>query len=387
MIGGASPGGAGSGMAAATSAAARRPIAITMGDPCGIGPEIVLKAFSGGLPAPALVVGDPGLLAREAARLKLPLAIETIASPASLSAGPAPAPFGPAVAPFGAGADAKSLAAAMRAAQDPGLRVPVIATTALPADLPAGRVDARAGDAAYRCIARAAALALRGEVRAVVTAPISKEAMHLAGHDYPGHTELLAELAGGVPVRMMLANSELRTVLVTIHVALREAIASLTVESVLQTIEITDAALRAAGIDAPRVAVAGVNPHAGEAGMFGREEIDVVAPAIARARERGIDASGPHPPDTVFMRARGFARYDVVVAMYHDQGLIPVKYLGIDDGVNVTIGLPFVRTSPDHGTAFDIAGTPGPDGFGAADERSLVAAFRQADAMSARAPR
>jgi len=330
-----------------------KPIAITLGDPCGIGPEIVLKAFGAGLPAPAVVVGDPALLSREVERLRLPLAIRTIAS-------------------------AESLAGA-----SPDATVPVIATTALPDDLPVGSVDARAGDAAYRYVARAAMLAMRGEVRAVVTAPINKEALHRAGHHYPGHTELLAELAGNVPVRMMLANHELRTVLVTIHLALRDALNTLSRELIGETIAITHDALRGAGIAAPRIAVAGVNPHAGEGGAFGREEIDMVAPAIADARAHGIDASGPHPPDTVFMRARGFARYDVVVAMYHDQGLIPVKYLGIDDGVNITIGLPYVRTSPDHGTAFDIAGRLDDHGRGLADERSLIAAIRQADALSA----
>ena len=349
-----------------------KPIAITLGDPCGIGPEVVLKAFAQGLPAPALVVGDPGLLAREAARLKLPLAVRTIASPAAadrtqsgFGAG-IPGAGTPGVGTPGVGSGFGAGAALA------GVDVPVIAVSSLPADLAPGRVDARAGEAAYRAILRASELALRGEVRAVVTAPISKEALNLAGHDYPGHTELLAEIAGGAPVRMMLANHELRTVLVTIHVALREAIAGLTRESIVETIEIADTALRRAGIAAPRVAVAGVNPHAGEAGMFGREEIDVVAPAIAQARERGIDASGPYPPDTIFMRARGFAHFDVVIAMYHDQGLIPVKYLGLDDGVNITIGLPFVRTSPDHGTAFDIAGR------GVADPSSLIAAIRWA---------
>ena len=332
------------------------PIAITMGDPCGIGPEIVLKAFATGLPAPALVVGDPALLAREAARLRLPLAIETIDTPADLSAAAGSA--------------------------DRARRVPVLACAQVP-PLAAGAVDARAGEAAYRSILSAAGLALRGEVRAVVTAPISKEAMHLAGHDHPGHTELLAELAGGVPVRMMLANAELRTVLVTIHLALREAIDALSTARVLETIEITDRALRAAGIARPRIAVAGLNPHAGEAGRFGREEIALIAPAVERARALGIDASGPHPPDTVFMRARGFGTFDVVVAMYHDQGLIPVKYLGIDEGVNITIGLPFVRTSPDHGTAFDIAGRTDARGEGLADARSLLAAFGAADRMSA----
>ncbi|MEK9719552.1 MAG: 4-hydroxythreonine-4-phosphate dehydrogenase PdxA, partial [Quisquiliibacterium sp.] len=236
---------------------------------------------------------------------------------------------------------------------------------------------------AYRCIVRAAALAMRGQVRAVVTAPLNKEAMHRAGHHYPGHTELLAELAGNLPVRMMLANDELRTVLVTIHLPLREALTSLTRERVGETIDITHCALQRAGIAQPRIAVAGVNPHAGEGGAFGNEELEILAPAIADARARQIDAQGPLAPDTVFMRARGFREFDVVIAMYHDQGLIPVKYLGLDQGVNITIGLPYVRTSPDHGTAFDIAGRLDKDGRGLADPGSLLAAFRQADRLSA----
>ena len=386
---------------------ARAPIAITMGDPCGIGPEIVLKAFAAGLPAPALVVGDPGLLHREAQRLRLPVHIRPVATPsAALPAGASPnaahlsaviapgmvTPLGAMTAPGGeaglvgetglGGMTALAAMAGLGGTTELGIDVPVIAAAALPADLRPGVVDARAGEAAWRCITRAATLALRGEVRAVVTAPISKEAMHRAGHHHPGHTELLAELAGNVPVRMMLANTELRTVLVTIHMALRDALAALSVPLVLETIRITDDALRRAGIATPRIAVAGVNPHAGEGGLFGREEIDIVAPAIAQARALGIDASGPHPPDTVFMRARGMRHFDVVVAMYHDQGLIPVKYLGVDEGVNITIGLPFVRTSPDHGTAFDIAGTAGPHGLGAADPASLVAAFVQADRLA-----
>jgi len=315
-----------------------RPIAITLGDACGIGPEIVLAACADrSLQMPLRVVGDAGLLAREAARLALPMPAQ------------------------------------------------VDSIAELPADLPVGRIDPRAGDAAWRFIVHAAHLALRGEVRAIVTAPIAKEAMHAAGHRFPGHTELLAELAGGTEVRMMLANPELRTVLVSIHLSLREALDRVTHDNVLQTIVITHTALQRAGIDRPRIAVAGVNPHAGEGGMFGREEIDVIAPAIAAAREQGIEASGPFAPDTVFMRARSLREFDVVVAMYHDQGLIPVKYLGIDDGVNVTLGLPFVRTSPDHGTAFDLAGRLGPDGRGLASARSLVAAIRQADALSAAA--
>ncbi len=309
-----------------------------MGDACGIGPEIVLKACADpSIGAPLRVVGDARWLAREAARLSLPL-------PADIDD-----------------------------------------TVALPDDLPVGRIDARAGDAAYRCIVRAAELALQREVRAVVTAPIAKEAMHAAGHRFPGHTELLAELAGGADVRMMLANPELRVVLVSIHVALREAIAKLERDVVRRTIVIAHESMRRAGLARPRIAVAGLNPHAGEGGLFGREEIEIIAPAIADARAQGIEVSGPFAPDTVFMRARGLREFDLVVAMYHDQGLIPVKYLGIDDGVNVTLGLPFVRTSPDHGTAFDKAGRPGSDGRGLADPASLVAAIRQAERLCATA--
>jgi 4-hydroxythreonine-4-phosphate dehydrogenase len=319
----------------AAAAPAERPIAITMGDACGIGPEIVLKACADrSLQVPLRVIGDARWLAREASRLSLP--------------GPAD----------------------------------VDDVVTLPDDLAVGRIDARAGDAAYRCIVRAAELALRGEARAIVTAPIAKEAMHAAGHRFPGHTELLAELAGGVEVRMMLANPELRVVLVSIHVALREAVERLDADGILRTIRIADTAMRRAGIARPRIAVAGLNPHAGEGGLFGREEIEIIGPAVARARAENIEVSGPFAPDTVFMRARGMREFDLVVAMYHDQGLIPVKYLGIDDGVNVTLGLPFIRTSPDHGTAFDKAGQAGADGRGLADPGSLLAAIRQAAALS-----
>jgi len=323
-------------------------IAVTIGDPCGIGPEIVVKACADRRLDPSLrerlvVVGDPALLAREAIRLNLPAPVRI--EPVELPGGP------------------------------------------LPTDLPVACIDRRAGEAAYRYVVHAAGMAMGGRACALVTAPLAKEAMHAAGHAYPGHTELLAELAGGADVRMMLANDELRTVLVSIHLPLIEAIAHVTREQVLATIRIADNALRRAGIDRPRLAVAGLNPHAGEAGMFGREEIEAIAPAIAAARADGIEASGPFPPDTVFMRARGFRSFDAVIAMYHDQGLIPIKYLGLDEGVNITIGLPFVRTSPDHGTAFDIAGQSGPDGRGLADPRSLMAAIRQAAALAALAAR
>ena len=239
-----------------------------------------------------------------------------------------------------------------------------------------GQVSAAGGEAAFQSVYRAAQDAMAGKVRAVVTAPLSKAAMNLAGHVYPGHTEILAEVGGNVPVRMMLANEELRTVLVSIHVPLKVAVSSLSTAGIVETIRLTDAFLRMTGIQAPRIAVAGINPHAGEDGLLGDEEIRVIGPAVQEVRALGIDASGPWPPDTVFMRARGFAEFDVVIAMYHDQGLIPVKYLGVDEGVNLTVGLPFVRTSPDHGTAFDIAGK------GIAQPNSLLAAMRMAERLS-----
>jgi 4-hydroxythreonine-4-phosphate dehydrogenase len=326
----------------------RLPVAVTMGDACGIGPEIVLKAcaaLAATPDAPPLVVyGDPGVLGRQARTLGLPLEVVRIERP-----GDAPAP------PAGG-----------------RLAVRVVACSELPADLPVGRVDARAGAAAHAAVVAASRAAIAGEVGAIVTAPIHKEALAAAGVKHPGHTEILAEVAGVPDVRMMLVNDELRTLLVTIHVPLRAAIDAITREAVRDTIAIADAGLKRLGVARPRIAVAGLNPHAGEGGLMGREEIEVIAPAIADARAAGIDATGPWPGDTVFMRARGFRDFDVVVAMYHDQGLIPVKYLGLDTGVNVTVGLPFVRTSVDHGTAFDLAGR------GVADPRSLLAAIELA---------
>nr|HPR44571.1 4-hydroxythreonine-4-phosphate dehydrogenase PdxA [Ottowia sp.] len=254
--------------------------------------------------------------------------------------------------------------------------------------VPFGQVSALAGRLAGESVVWAARAALRGEVAGMVTAPLHKEALSAAGAPFsafPGHTELLqAEAArhlglpvAQLPVRMMLANDELRTVLVSIHVSLREAMEMVTSGNILDTLRIAHRSVGAALQRPPRIAVAGLNPHAGEGGLFGREEIEHIAPAVAAARAEGIDARGPFAPDTVFMRARHAppahpGEFDVVVAMYHDQGLIPVKYLGVEQGVNVTLGLPFVRTSPDHGTAFDIAGT------GRADAASLLAAVRMA---------
>lgn len=334
-------------------------LAITQGDPAGIGPEIVAKAFRD---APALmqgcfVVGELQTMRRAAQILQGPgrcaLPVAEIADP-------------------------------QEAWQVPPRCMPVLPLPDLPGPLPFGQVQAEAGRAAAECVRWAARQALQGHIAGLVTAPLNKEALHMAGLAFPGHTELLqAEAAAhaGVPVaqmpvRMMLANDALRTVLVSIHVSLRDAIAAVTQEQVLETIHITHEALQRALGRPPRIAVAGLNPHAGEAGLMGREELEHIAPAVAAAQALGMQVIGPEPPDTVFMRARHSAEragaFDVVVAMYHDQGLIPVKYLGLDEGVNVTLGLPLVRTSPDHGTAFDIAGQ------GLADAASLIAAVQMA---------
>ncbi len=342
---------------------------VSMGDAAGIGPEIILKAWSAAPQemAGCVVLGDLAVLRRALALPGLagqPLRVVEI-----------PALEGALPLPLGC--------------------VPVLQACNLP-HLPAfGQVSADAGRAAGQCIVAGARAVLEGRAAALVTAPIHKEALSAAGLPwaaFPGHTEMLqAEAArhlgrpvAEVPVRMMLANPELRTVLVSIHVSLREALDLLTLPRLLETLRITHQSLGRVLGRPPRMAVAGLNPHAGEGGLFGREEIDVILPAIEAARAEGMEASGPYPPDTIFMRARAQAGqpegFDVVVALYHDQGLIPVKYLGVEQGVNVTLGLPLLRTSPDHGTAFDIAGT------GQADPSSLRAAVRLARQWSDRAP-
>jgi 4-hydroxythreonine-4-phosphate dehydrogenase len=331
-----------------------KPVLLSMGDPAGIGPEIIAQAFRErpALMQQVVVAGDVLTLRR---------ALQ-----------------------FGAQAPAQSVASPMLAelngledfSQVPPGCMAVIQACSLSQPVPLGRISAHAGRAAADCIEWAAKAALSGHARAVVTAPIHKEALALAGVPFAGHTELLQALTAqhlgvavsALPVRMMLSCPGLRTVLVSIHVSLRQALDAVTTDQVLQTVRIIQAHFQLCGWAQPRIAVAGLNPHAGEGGLFGREEIDAIAPAVAQARAEGIDCSGPHAPDTVFMRARQGA-FDVVVAMYHDQGLIPVKLLGLEHGVNTTLGLPFVRTSPDHGTAFDLAGT------GQASAASLLAAL------------
>ena len=336
----------------------RPPVVITMGDACGIGPEVIAKLFRGPAVRGCFVLGDVAVMRRAAKLTGGLLPVARIDSPEA-------------------------------ALEVPFNCLPVLQADQLPSDLidaPFGIIDARAGAAAARCIEQAVALARCGAVSAIVTAPIHKEALAAAGVGFPGHTEMLQALAAqpGVappPVRMMLANDELRTVLVTIHLSLRRAIDEVTFDAVLDTVRIAHQAAARWGLSAPRIAVAGLNPHAGEGGLFGDEELRIIAPAVAAARVEGIDARGPYAPDTVFMRARnapGHAgEFDIVVAMTHDHGLIPVKYLGVEQGVNVTLGLPFVRTSPDHGTAFDIAGS------GTADPASLAAAIAMARRLAA----
>jgi 4-hydroxythreonine-4-phosphate dehydrogenase len=320
-----------------------RVVAVTMGDPTGVGPEIVAKVFAEDGPHRAVVVGDVAMMRRAVDLLDLPLRVHPVG-------GPADARF------------------------EPGT-VDVVAATDLPADLPYGEVDPRGGGAAYEYVRRAVELALAGDVHAVATAPLNKEAMHRAGHRYPGHTELLAELTGTSDYAMMLVTDELRVIHVSTHVSLEEAIRRVQPERELTVIRLADRSLKVLGVERPRVAVAGLNPHAGEAGLFGTQDRDVIAPAVEAARAEGIDASGPWPPDTVFMQARQ-GRFDIVVVQYHDQGHIPIKLLGFDTGVNVTVGLPFFRTSVDHGTAFDIAGT------GRADHASMRAALDLAASLA-----
>lgn len=323
-----------------------KPVAITMGDPSGIGPEIVAEVFrrKPEWSSQCVVLGDLVTLRRAAEVTGGLLPVAVVSGPEDV-------------------------------ANLPPRCLPVWPVVSLSQPPAWGQISAQAGQAAAEAIALAARAALRGDVRAVVTAPIHKEALAAAGIAHPGHTEYLQALAAehhglsvqDMPVRMMLSNDELRTVLVSIHVSLRDALDAVTHANVLQTLRITHAHFARRGAT-PRIAVAGLNPHAGEGGMFGQEEIDVIAPAVAAAQTEGIDASGPYAPDTVFMRARR-GEFDVVLAMYHDQGLIPVKYMGLEHGVNTTLGLPFLRTSPDHGTAFDLAGT------GRADPSSLMAAI------------
>jgi len=323
-------------------------VAITMGDPAGIGPEVTLKALGhAGVYAQCrpLVIGDRRILERAAAWLGRPFVFATLSDPAN-------------------------------ARYEPGTVAVLDLGNAAPDACPVGAVSAPAGRAAVEAVFRACDLAMAGSVDAVVTAPLNKAAMHLAGFKYAGHTELLAERTGAPRVSMLLIGPRLRIVHVSTHVSLAEAIRRVTQARVEEVIRIAFDSCRMLGVDRPRIAVAGLNPHASEGGLFGDEEMREIMPAVEAARRQGFDVSDPQPPDTVFLRATQ-GEFDIVVAMYHDQGHVPMKLLAFDDGVNVSVGLPIIRTSVDHGTAFDIAGT------GQARETSLLAAIDVAVRMAA----
>ncbi len=325
-----------------------KPLALTMGEPAGIGAEIALQAWlrrDTGLP-PFFLIDDADRLAALARGLGWTVPLKTIAAPEEA---------------------ASSFAAAL----------PVLPIS-LPQRVVPGHADPANAPAVIASIDRAVEFARADRAGAVVTNPINKQCLYAAGFKYPGHTEYLAELAGGVVPVMMLACPELRVVPITIHLALKDVVGTLTQEAIVAAGRTTAAGLRRDfAIDRPVLAVAGLNPHAGESGSMGREEIEIIAPAVAALRREGILAEGPFPADTLF-HAAARKRYDAVLCMYHDQALIPIKTIDFDGGVNVTLGLPFIRTSPDHGTAFDIAGK------GVANPTSLIAALRLAGEMASR---
>lgn len=318
-------------------------IGITMGDGAGVGPEIIMKAL--GDPAVyencrPFVIGDAKMLERAGRVVASQLQIRSISS-------------------------------LLEATYAYGV-VDCLDLNLLPADLPFGQVSAEAGHAAFMYLKQAIELANEGQIDAICTAPLNKEALHKGGHIYPGHTEILAELTGTKDFSMMLSAPKLKVIHVTTHVGIIDAVKMIEPQRVYNVIRMAHETLQKAGYANPRIAVCGINPHAGENGLFGYgEEEEKVVPAVERARQEGIQVQGPLPADTLFFRTtRG--DFDIVVAMYHDQGHGPVKVLGLEAGVNITVGLPIIRTSVDHGTAFDIAGK------GIADEQSIKEALRQA---------
>jgi 4-hydroxythreonine-4-phosphate dehydrogenase len=322
-------------------------IAITMGDAAGVGPEIIMKALAHSNVyerCRPLVIGDAGRLRRAGEIIGLSLVMKPVANP-------------------------NEAAFEYRT-------VDCIDLGLIPEDLPWGRLSSVAGNAAFQYIERAVVLASAGKVDAICTAPLNKEALHAGGHRFPGHTEILAALTHTPEVSMMLMTPKLRVIHVTTHIGLIDAIARIEPGLVERTILRGHEALARSGIEKPRIGVCGINPHAGEHGLFGRgEEEQKIEPAVRKLQARGIDVEGPLPADTLFFRAQR-GDFDLVVAMYHDQGHGPVKVMGIEAGVNVTVGLPVIRTSVDHGTAFDIAGTA------KADERSMLEALKQATILA-----
>ena len=318
-------------------------VAVTMGDPAGVGPEVIAKAMADASVhehARVLVIGSLHRIRK---------AMDVVDSPLS----------------------ARAITSVAEAAFEPST-IDVLDIPGLDPELPWGQLSPEAGHAAYLYVEKAVELALAGEIDAICTAPLNKAALHAAGHNYPGHTELLAELTGTPEVSMMLTAPRMRVIHVTTHIGLVDAIAKIDGPLVYRTIRRGYDLLVRAGIENPRIAVAAINPHAGENGLFGHgEEAEKIAPGIAQAQAEGIDAQGPLPADTLFFKA-GRGDYDLVVAMYHDQGHGPVQVLGLENGVNITVGLPVVRTSVDHGTAFDIAGK------NLADHASMLEALKAA---------
>ncbi|KGQ41420.1 4-hydroxythreonine-4-phosphate dehydrogenase PdxA [Gallibacterium anatis] len=322
-------------------------LGITMGDAAGIGAEIIVKSLADKHLyeiAQPVVIGDKKMMQRALDLLQSPLKINVVTNLDNLNA------------KYGT--------------------IDLVDLDNVPADLPYSQVDPRAGKAAYEYVEKAVQYAMANKIQAVVTAPLNKEALHAGGKMFPGHTEILAQLSGTKDYAMMLVSEKLRVIHVTTHVQLRKACDLVKKERVLTVIKLADENAKMLGFKQPRVAVAGLNPHSGENGMFGDEDHKEIVPAVEAAKQLGINASGPIPPDTVFHRAANLNEFDIVVVMYHDQGHIPIKLLGFDTGVNVTVGLPFIRTSVDHGTAFPIAGK------GIADSKSMTESLYLAAQMA-----
>lgn len=323
-------------------------IGITMGDPCGIGPEIILKA----LKSPSIrrianyvIIGNKGVLDRTARSLKMPVTYQTISHLTKIDDLKHPISLLP-VSGFNSNIMKQKSA------------------------------TAEGGEVSVQCVIKGINLAMSGHIDALVTAPICKKAIHLAGYGYPGHTEMLHIFSGAKRVVMLMVGGKLRVAFTTTHIALKDVPQSITAENMLETITITNSGLEQYfGLKMPRIAVCGLNPHAGEECLFGDEERRIIIPAIEKAKKKGIQCEGPVSADTVFYKAlKGV--YDAVIAIYHDQGSIPLKLHAFETGVNITLGIPFVRTSPDHGTAYDIAGK------GVADPRSMMEAIKMAIKMS-----
>lgn len=322
-------------------------LGITMGDAAGIGAEIIVKSLADKHLyeiAQPVVIGDKKMMQRALDLLQSPLKINVVTNLDNLNA------------KYGT--------------------IDLVDLDNVPADLPYSQVDPRAGKAAYEYVEKAVQYAMANKIQAMVTAPLNKEALHAGGKMFPGHTEILAQLSGTKDYSMMLVSEKLRVIHVTTHVQLRKACDLVKKERVLTVIKLADENAKMLGFKQPRVAVAGLNPHSGENGMFGDEDRKEIVPAVEAAKQLGINASGPIPPDTVFHRAANLNEFDIVVVMYHDQGHIPIKLLGFDTGVNVTVGLPFIRTSVDHGTAFPIAGK------GIADSKSMTESLYLAAQMA-----